>query len=429
MLLLHKKILYLYFNKNQILKNMDRRLFFSVALCLFSLMSFTSCSDDDKDDKGGNTGGYSNLSVEQRKQKVEKVGIDLLNKINPEDHKVAIQALNSFVDLFPDDEQVTPGYGPLAAANNLGTAVALAAGAMNFMDLIAVDPGTFVYNPRTQEFDRTARTPSNGVIYQYPVGNSPTNNATIEATYSGESLTEIDGVKIPSLINILLTVDGAEQLKAEVSHTGKLNDLADYAEITVARTYVTRADITARSGRVYCKSNLRVGGEEILSMNGTITGTFTLPSSPDTNLDPDEESEKIDNADFTISVLNQLSIAGTANTRAIIDYQTTHTSDIEFNKELVDALVNVYNQNMDIRILDQDASVLANIVKYTLTDKVYYWNSVTNKGETRDGYYDELAFRFDDNTLIDIEEFTDNGFNDLINAWTSLAKAYESFLK
>ncbi len=416
----------MYAKENQILRTMKRKLFFPVALCLISVLSFTACSDDDKD---GNDGGYSNLSVEQRKQRVEEVGVALLNKINPDDHKVAIQALESLEDLLSEEEVVEPDYRPFAATNNLGAAVALAAGDMSFMDLIDVEPGTYVYNFTTQDFDRTAATPSNGVIYKYPVGNSTVNNAIIEAIYSGESSTEVDGVKIPSLVNILLTVDGTEQLKAEVSHNGRLNDLTDYAEITIARTYITRADITARSGYVFCKSNMRINGEEILSMNGTVSGSFALPSTPNSDWDEDAEMEKINDANFTISVLNQLSIVGNANTRAIIDYQKSHSSDIEFDKVAVDALVNIYNQNMDIRILDQDASILANIVKYTLTDKTYYWNPVTNKGETRDGYYDELAFRFDDNTLIDIEEFTDNGFNELINVWERLANMYESFLR
>lgn len=404
---------------------MKRRLFFPIALCLVSLISFTACSDNDGKDENG--GGYSNLSVEQRKQRLEEVGVNLLNKINPEDHKLAIQALASFTELFAmdADDEVLP-YDELAAANNLSTAVALAAGDMDFMDLLDLDPGTYVYNFMTQEFDKTAATPSNGVTYKYPVGSSTTNNATIEAVYSGESETEIEGAKIPSLVNILLTVNGTEQLKAEISHNGKLNDLADYAEITVARTYVTRAEIKARSGNVYCNSNLRLNGDEVLSMNGTVTGSFTLPSSPDTDLDGEEEMEKINDANFTISVLGQLSIVGSANTRAIIDYQTTHTSDNEFNKELVDALVNVYNQNMDIRVLNNDASILAKIEKYTMADKSYDYTSPGYP--LKDAYYDELAFRFDDNTLIDIEEFTDNGFNDLVNIWKRLADKYESFL-
>ena len=47
---------------------MKKLLSFSLALCLVSAFVFTSCSDDGNDEGGGN---FSNLSVEQRKQRVE----------------------------------------------------------------------------------------------------------------------------------------------------------------------------------------------------------------------------------------------------------------------------------------------------------------------------------------------------------------------
>ena len=91
---------------------MKKLLSFPLALCLVSAFVFTSCSDDENDGNGGN---FSNLSVEQRKQRVESVGVDLMNKINPADHEIAVKAINSLDILLNDannipEEDITKSF-------------------------------------------------------------------------------------------------------------------------------------------------------------------------------------------------------------------------------------------------------------------------------------------------------------------------------
>ena len=143
---------------------MKKLLSFPLALCLVSAFVFTSCSDDENDGNGGN---FSNLSVEQRKQRVESVGVDLMNKINPADHEIAVKAINSLDILLNDannipEEDIQPSPFPqfnmkslraMTALNNLGGVVGLASGNMTIAEWAELDLGTYTYDSVKEEFD------------------------------------------------------------------------------------------------------------------------------------------------------------------------------------------------------------------------------------------------------------------------------------
>ena len=419
---------------------MKKLLSFPLALCLVSAFVFTSCSDDENDGNGGN---FSNLSVEQRKQRVESVGVDLMNKINPADHEIAVKAINSLDILLNDannipEEDIQPSPFPqfnmkslraMTALNNLGGVVGLASGNMTIAEWAELDLGTYTYDSVKEEFDFVSDT-DNKVIVKYPMEGSKTNNVKIEASFSNSS-TVVDNVIIPSQVDVELSVDGTEQISASVSYKGELDNQNDHAIITIAGKYVAEATVSAKDGSVNCSATLKVGNELLISSTGSISGSFQIPDADASESDIENEAEKINWAKVDINIMGQLAITGTANPGAIIKADNEIGYDDE-NKATVDALVAVYNANMDVSLVDlSDNTALAKGEMYTYEDKYCYTDWQTNKEICHYYYEEELALRFDDDTMIDFEDFVDDraGFGELIDAFNRLSQTYEDYIK
>lgn len=128
--------------------------------------------------------------------------------------------------------------------------------------------------------------------------------------------------------------------------------------------------------------------------------------------------------------MGQLAITGTANQRQL-SRPDNEIGNVDENKATVDALVAVYNANMDVNLMDlSNNTALAKGEMYTYEDKYCYTDWQTNK-EICHYYYEEaLGLRFDDDTMIDFEDFVDDGagFGELIDAFNRLAQAYENYI-
>ena len=421
---------------------MKKILSFPLALCLMSVFVLGSCSDDDND--GGDNGNYSSLSVEQRKQRIETVGVDFMNKINPADHEVALKAVNSLSSLLAAEDEVVGGepgrpdfqmktLKSMVTINNLGAVVRLASGNMTIAEFAGLDLGTYTYNPVKEDFDYVAGT-GNKVIVNYPVEGSATNNAKLEASFSN-STTVVDNVIIPSQVDMTLSVDGTEQISASVSYKGQLDNQNDHAIITIAGKYVAEATVSAKDGAANCSATLKVGNDVLISATGNISGSFQIPDVDASESQVENEAKKINSAKVDINIMGQLAITGTANPGAIIKFEDDFDGTGN-EKADTEALVVVYNANMDINLMDlSNNTKLATGEMYTYEDKYCYpeWadGGYTGK-EICSYYYDEaLGLRFDDDTLVDFEDFIDDksGFGDLIDAFNRLSQAYESYIQ
>ena len=87
---------------------------------------------------------------------------------------------------------------------------------------------------------------------------------------------------------------------------------------------------------------------------------------------------------------------------------------------------------MDVSLVDlSDNTALAKGEMYTYEDKYCYTDWQTNKEICHYYYEEELAFRFDDDTMIDFEDFVDDraGFGELIDAFNRLSQTYEDYIK
>ena len=186
------------------------------CVCLVTLA--TGCSDSDGEGTPERQGKpITELTPDENKKELENIGMDLLSKINPDDHAVLLKTIARFDEIIPSPEiySVLKSVGKVCADTDLSEMVSLASTRFAVVDM---SYGTWEYNESTSQWDNKETGQKGEVTYKFKVDGTA---ATIHATYSDKTI-RFEGRTVPVGVSMKVTL-GTDTL-AELNSSINMNE-------------------------------------------------------------------------------------------------------------------------------------------------------------------------------------------------------------
>lgn len=418
------------------MKNLNLKWIFPcVCLAIFSL---SSCSDEEKESP------KTNLTPDEHKAELERIGMEALAKINPDDHATLLTTINEFsrlsdIGYLEIEENVgasvanlLKSIGNICSRTELG-AVSEFAYPTNDLYSAARYYGIYTYNSMTNRWDKTT---SNSVLeLRFTSDNQP---VVIQISKSGsEKLTDLfeeNGTQYQALVpehaKATLTRGGEElcNVTADVNVDGNQRT-ADVTCTLTANGYVFQSVTHADKTNATEDFTLTVKGEQIVTGKASLNG-YDMTDEDNINSVIDENKEVHElfgGATAEVNILNEAVIKGycesvkdmTDELNALEDAYYPDTESLEYN----DKVAEVYNKYMTAELYYTDGdNVIANLGWQSCEDDYYYSSG---------SYYDVEAiiiFASDDSKFSIDSYFDDISFNGLIDSAESLSDRYENYL-
>lgn len=249
---------------------------------------------------------------------------------------------------------------------------------------------------------------------------SPWDGETWTYTYNIEVENKEIYIRVPERIEVTLTQNGTELVKATVNTTasvaadGELDLSRDKysvkAEVKVgAYTWnVTRAEYNTTNARL--AAEMKHNGNTILTMTAQADGKLT-----------NEEAEEVKNVVFNIDVLGQLQVKGTCSDgKKYVDY-LDRADEADENQAEFTRWVNNANALLDMGVYYDKSSTKQAWMRLEVDENSYSW------GDYAETYYeyipvicfiDETSYAFGD-------YFGEDAFKDLIDTFNDLLEDFE----
>ena len=186
------------------------------CVCLVTLA--TGCSDSDGEGTPERQGKpITELTPDENKKELENIGMNLLSKINPDDHAVLLKTIARFDEIIPSPEiySVLKSVGKVCADTDLSEMVSLASTRFAVVDM---SYGTWEYNEYTSQWDNKETGQKGEVTYKFKVDGTA---ATIHATYSDKTI-RFEGRTVPVGVSMKVTL-GTDTL-AELNSSINMNE-------------------------------------------------------------------------------------------------------------------------------------------------------------------------------------------------------------
>lgn len=186
------------------------------CVCLVTLA--TGCSDSDGEGTPERQGKpITELTPDENKKELENIGMNLLSKINPDDHAVLLKTIARFDEIipFPEIYSVLKSVGKVCADTDLSEMVSLASTRFAVVDM---SYGTWEYNESTSQWDNKETGQKGEVTYKFKVDGTA---ATIHATYSDKTI-RFEGRTVPVGVSMKVTL-GTDTL-AELNSSINMNE-------------------------------------------------------------------------------------------------------------------------------------------------------------------------------------------------------------
>ncbi|MDC7138094.1 hypothetical protein PQG98_17350 [Bacteroides zhangwenhongii] len=186
------------------------------CVCLVTLA--TGCSDSDGEGTPERQGKpITELTPDENKKELENIGMNLLSKINPDDHAVLLKTIARFDEIIPSPEiySVLKSVGKVCADTDLSEMVSLASTRFAVVDM---SYGTWEYNESTSQWDNKETGQKGEVTYKFKVDGTA---ATIHATYSDKTI-RFEGRTVPVGVSMKVTL-GTDTL-AELNSSINMNE-------------------------------------------------------------------------------------------------------------------------------------------------------------------------------------------------------------
>ena len=186
------------------------------CVCLVTLA--TGCSDSDGEGTPERQGKpITELTPDENKKELENIGMNLLSKINPDDHAVLLKTIARFDEIIPSPEiySVLKSVGKVCADTDLSEMVSLASTRFAVVDM---SYGTWEYNEYTSQWDNKKTGQKGEVTYKFKVDGTA---ATIHATYSDKTI-RFEGRTVPVGVSMKVTL-GTDTL-AELNSSINMNE-------------------------------------------------------------------------------------------------------------------------------------------------------------------------------------------------------------
>lgn len=186
------------------------------CVCLVTLA--TGCSDSDGEGTPERQGKpITELTPDENKKELENIGMNLLSKINPDDHAVLLKTIARFDEIIPSPEiySVLKSVGKVCADTDLSEMVSLASTRFAVVDM---SYGTWEYNESTSQWDNKETGQKGEVTYKFKVDGTA---ATIHATYSDKTI-RFEGRTV--LVGVSMKVTLGTDTLAELNSSINMNE-------------------------------------------------------------------------------------------------------------------------------------------------------------------------------------------------------------
>lgn len=234
------------------------------CVCLVTLA--TGCSDSDGEGTPERQGKpITELTPDENKKELENIGMNLLSKINPDDHAVLLKTIARFDEIIPSPEiySVLKSVGKVCADTDLSEMVSLASTRFAVVDM---SYGTWEYNESTSQWDNKETGQKGEVTYKFKVDGTA---ATIHATYSDKTI-RFEGRTVPVGVSMKVTL-GTDTL-AELNSSINMNEAETQISVNSslsARGYLfgVVADINNNNSESMAVVTFSKDGEVLVSLD------------------------------------------------------------------------------------------------------------------------------------------------------------------
>lgn len=393
-----------------------------------SFFMFTACKSEldlDKELK------FSKLTVEEQKQKVEDSGIEFVNAMNGMQDTKAMIAIGEFLSLTNGSAAYAPLKRLKSDLVNRNAKVFT-----NFdrqLRVAAVESslwGEWEWNSTYGELELINEL-ENKAIIRFPASStSTTNNGLITITYT-ESSVEVPetGEMFPSEITFVMKVDNKEVMSADYNGTyyadGSPKEVTQKFDLD---TYNWTAKISNNQKKASESYEFKKGSTTLLKSEAAVEGNLKVD-----NIQTAGENGTPENIINSFALYFQVSnIAvkgGTTDFKGLVTAIKAIDED-QTEKEYYNALAQTINKYMvTYAFFVDDNRKFADVEYYVVEDvyEDYQYNNTTYQFElvTITNYYLQPRMIMSDGSKVDVEEYVQNGFEDLLDQIEALANDYD----
>lgn len=403
---------------------------FTVVLAAVLLFG---CGEDN------NKTGGNELTPQENKAKLEQCAMEVLGKINPQDHKTLVETIDAFAykadyGLFEDEIGPTPGEGiepnPMGMMSVIRKAVTtynpvVLSVLATEVDYIAIPTGIYTFDEVAREW---VETPSAEVLeFVFEVEGA---ESSISIRKSGkETQIQTDEntiVFVPE--HVTMTVNkGADKL-AELSvnnTTLDINSLKFDSEIALKTnadyTWAVHVDISP--SEAVASASMEIASANIVSV---VAGLQLDASKVNPQMTEDDLIASILSVTTTSVVNSQLMVAGTAPKIQEMIYALNNIN-ASTDKEYAIAEAAVYNQYMDVNM-----QYTGDGVPFASVEAQPYLEYEYSYGDTHYEYYEVepvIVFASDNSRYSFEEYFNEADFGNVLQSVMTLCDQFVSFVK
>lgn len=424
-----------------------KKILFILSLCTVTGLSFTSCSDKDKDELGDlnqGSGTMETMTPEESKKFLEETATNALNMLNPNDQKAVIQLCSYFTDTYGDldlpenfeIEEETRGFvSEFFAETGKATATAdpsyLTRAAVYYVYNIDFENFKGIYQPGEYEWEKVGS--SNDVIFKFtgPTGQDCELKASGSSNYYDTTFEWTDdyyddetyqyNLHVPAQVNVTLTEGGTQLATAQVNsnvnfaaHNFTVDCQVKVANITAnAKTEGTDSKVTENA-------TTTVNGTKYITNFAVATGNHLCDIDfYNKNFGDDSDlasafSQMFSQGEATVNVLDKVSVDGTIQ----YTYAMYEALGLEPDSAAeAEAYVTLLNNNIKGQVRYNNTTTVQATVGWSYTAEKYSWGTE---------YHIEPELVFPDGTTYYFTKYFETGFSGVENLWNNLTKKYEA---
>ena len=432
----------------------------NAIILLLSVFIVISC----KKDKTETPGEGTTNSVEKNKANLQKAGVDFVKQLDEMDNNKGIEAIVNIGDLLNKDDFTD---GILDKSNNKSSNVKL----NNIFSLLSdiqkfsnkkititdlyksMDNssksgtkleedynkivGIYNWNYITQQWDKSTES-STKLILNFPFSkNGTVNNASFTVKdFSAQTITiDEESQEVPVSLNWDLKVDGSVAISYSFSANYVNDRPQDISSTLTVTPFSFNLTVHCTTSNCSFSESLKNGSQLLLGFTAEANGNWSEQNIKDYTFQVPvydynhqimyyEDSVAVDkifeNANVTFTLMNikfggVLDFKNLYSTMNNID-NNTYPTDQEYQQAVSNAInkyVNVYIRNLP------DNSLIATAEAYVSSrnETNYIWNPETQQMEPQIfvDYFVDFRFKFPDDSKIDLEAYTKEGFNSFVD--------------
>lgn len=411
-----------------------KRNYLFVMLGAAILLTMNACKTElDLDDELK----FSKLTVEEQKQKIEENGLELVEVMNGIQDTKAMTTMMNMLEMTGAEVYGAPMQKLVADVKNHRRS-----SFQNFdkqMRVSYIDSdvwGEYDYNFDSEEIEKT-KDLTNKIVVRFPATESATkNNAVVTITYEASNIQIPETEEVyPSKLTFKMTVDAKEVMSASYEgsyyNDGSPKSVKQSVEI---EKYSWAAEVTNDQKKATESYEFKNGSNTIIKTTAEINGVLTKDVITDSFEDGEPQDAISDFAAY-FQVMDIAVKGGTTDFKGfangMIALNENENENEKFSeKEYLEKEVELINKYMVCTALFVDDNRKFADVEFYVVEDVYeysYYDYFLEKEVTETETDYDIAPRFilSDGSKVDVEEYFQNGFDELIQKLQNMVEEYE----